>query len=122
MKQTLNEPVHLHRHNLLIKGLRWGSSNEFYLVNLSVNFRNPKLTMLNDTTHPALKPFLWRNQDCVKCPCSEIFRISPYSARMREKKDQKNSKYGHFSRSAGLERSGDLKILKISVSVSHFTN
>ena len=27
------------------------------------------------------------------------FRISPYSGRMRENKDQKNSKYGHFSSS-----------------------
>ena len=29
----------------------------------------------------------------------EILRISPYSVRMRENKDQKNSEYGRFSRS-----------------------
>ena len=29
---------------------------------------------------------------------TEIFRISPYSVRMPEKFDQKNSKYRHFSR------------------------
>ena len=28
-----------------------------------------------------------------------IIRISPYSVRMREKKDQNNSEYGHFLRS-----------------------
>ena len=44
-----------------------------------------------------------------KYPCSEFFlsvfshiwteSISPYSVRMRENNDQKNSEYGHFSRS-----------------------
>ena len=29
----------------------------------------------------------------------EIRRISPYSVRMRENKDQKKTEYGHFSRS-----------------------
>ena len=45
------------------------------------------------------------------CPYSEIFwsvfshirteyrPVSPYSVRMQENTDQKNSKYGHFSRS-----------------------
>ena len=28
-----------------------------------------------------------------------VLRISPYSVRMRENRSQKNSKYGHFSRS-----------------------
>ena len=48
-----------------------------------------------------------------KCPYSELFwsvfsrirteyRISPYSARMRENTDQNNSKYGHFLRSVSL--------------------
>ena len=32
----------------------------------------------------------------------EIFRISPYSVRMRENADQENSEYEHFSRSAAL--------------------
>ena len=51
-----------------------------------------------------------------KCPCSEFFwsafsrirteyegilRISPYSVQTREKAEQKNSEYGHFSRSVG---------------------
>ena len=40
-----------------------------------------------------------------KCPYSEFFwspfsRILLYSVRMWKNKDQKNSKYGHFSRSA----------------------
>ena len=54
-----------------------------------------------------------------KCPYSELFwsafsriwteygeilRISPYSVRMRENADQKNSEYGHFLRSAAFKR------------------
>ena len=53
-----------------------------------------------------------------KCPYSELFwsafssiwteygeiqNISPYSVRMWENKDQNNSKYGHFLRSAGCK-------------------
>ena len=34
-----------------------------------------------------------------KCPYSEFFRFSPYSVRMRENADQKNSEYRHFLRS-----------------------
>ena len=52
---------------------------------------------------------------CKKCPYSELFwsvisrirteyggilRIFPYLVQMRENKDQNNSEYGHFSRSA----------------------
>ena len=43
----------------------------------------------------------------MKCPYSELswfvfsgIRISPYSVRMRENKEQNNSEYGHFLRSA----------------------
>ena len=34
----------------------------------------------------------------------EIRSISPYSVRMRENTDQKNSEYGHFSRSASFKK------------------
>ena len=34
---------------------------------------------------------------------SEMFRISPYSVRMRENADQNNSEYGHFSHSVVLK-------------------
>ena len=33
----------------------------------------------------------------IRTEYREIFRIAPYSVRMRENTDQKNSKYGHFS-------------------------
>ena len=33
-----------------------------------------------------------------------VFRISPYSVRMRENADQKNSEYGHFLRSGILTK------------------
>ena len=45
---------------------------------------------------------------CEKCPNSEIFwslffpYISPYSVQMQENTEQKNSEYGHFSRSGGF--------------------
>ena len=53
-----------------------------------------------------------------KCPCSKFFwsvfsriwteygdilRIHPYSVHMREKTEQKNSEYGHFSRRVNLK-------------------
>ena len=38
----------------------------------------------------------------IRTECGEILPISPYSVRMRENTDQKNSKYGHFSRSVPL--------------------
>ena len=49
-----------------------------------------------------------------KCPYSEFFwpvffriwtEYSPYSVRMRENTDQKNSEYGHFSRSVVFRHS-----------------
>ena len=39
----------------------------------------------------------------------EILRISPYSVRMRENTDQKNSKYGHFSRNGNLSEKNILE-------------
>ena len=64
--------------------------------------------------------FFWKIESrfstlCEKCPYVEFFwfvfsrsrteygdilSISPYSVQMRENTDQKNSEYGHFSRSA----------------------
>ena len=35
----------------------------------------------------------------IRTECGQILRIPPYSVRMQEKTDQKNSKYGHFLRS-----------------------
>ena len=55
-----------------------------------------------------------QHQDCVKSvPIQSysgpyfpalVLRISPYSVRMLENTDQKNSEYGHFSRSAESQR------------------
>ena len=33
----------------------------------------------------------------IRTECGEMRSISPYSVRMRENTDQKNSEYGHFS-------------------------
>ena len=55
-----------------------------------------------------------QHQDCVKSLRIQsysgpyfptlVLRISPYSVRMRENTDQKNSEYGLFSRSAESQR------------------
>ena len=43
--------------------------------------------------------FFWSVFLRIRTVYGEILRISPYSVRMRENTEQKNSKYGHFSRS-----------------------
>ena len=42
--------------------------------------------------------FYWSIFSHIPTEYGEILHISPYSVRMRENTDQKNSKYGHFSR------------------------
>ena len=44
----------------------------------------------------------WSTFSRIRTGYGEILRISPYSVRMRENTDQKNSEYGHFLRSDGL--------------------
>ena len=41
--------------------------------------------------------FFWSTFSRIQTEYGEILRISPYSVRMRENADQKNSEYGHFS-------------------------
>ena len=41
--------------------------------------------------------FFWSVFSHIWTEYGEILRISPYSVRMRENTDQKNSEYGHFS-------------------------
>ena len=75
---------------------------------LRKKFQNPySWTTLN--TDSCLVSTAW------KCPYSEFFwfvfsriwteilRFSPYSVRMRENTDQKNSEYGHFSHSVHFQ-------------------
>ena len=45
--------------------------------------------------------FFWSVFSRIWTEYGEILRISAYSVRMRQNADQKNSKYGHFSRSGG---------------------
>ena len=46
--------------------------------------------------------FFWSVFSRIWTEYSETRSISPYSVRMKENKDQKNSKYGHFSCSEGF--------------------
>ena len=43
--------------------------------------------------------FFWSIFSRIRTKYREIGSISPYSVRMRVNTDQKNSEYGHFSRS-----------------------
>ena len=43
--------------------------------------------------------FLWSVFSRIRNEYGEILRVSPYSVQMRENKNQKNTKYGHFSSS-----------------------
>ena len=46
--------------------------------------------------------FFWSVFPRIWTEFRQVFRISSYSVRMREITDQKNSEYGHFSCSAGV--------------------
>ena len=46
--------------------------------------------------------FFWSKFSCIWTEYGEIIRTSPYSVRMRENMDQKNSEYGHFSRNVSF--------------------
>ena len=46
--------------------------------------------------------FFWSVFSAIWTEYQEILPIYPYSVRMRENTDQKNSKYGHFLRSVGV--------------------
>ena len=47
--------------------------------------------------------FFWSIFSRIRTEYGEIQSISPYPVRMRENTDQKNSEYGHFSRSVSLK-------------------
>ena len=56
---------------------------------------------------------------CIQTEYGEIFHISPYSVQMREYTDQKNSEYGHFSRSVNLQfRSYSLQCVQLVLVIS----
>ena len=55
--------------------------------------------------------FFWSVFSRIRTEYGEILRISPYSVRMQENTDQKNSEYGHFSRSGSLIRNCVLRLL-----------
>ena len=41
--------------------------------------------------------FFWSVFSCIRTEYRDLQSKSPYSVRMRENTDQKNSEYGHFS-------------------------
>ena len=61
---------------------------------------------------------LWSVRSCIWTEYEEIFRISPYSVRMRENTDQNNSEYGHFLRSNNFMQCADDSTLHQSCKVT----
>ena len=58
-----------------------------------------KLTLCEKWPYSEL---FWSVFSRIRTEYGEILRICPYSVRMRENTDQKNSEYGHFPNSALL--------------------
>ena len=48
--------------------------------------------------------FFWSVFSCLRTEYGEMRSFSPYSVRIRENTDQKNSEYGHFSRSVSFSK------------------
>ena len=80
------------------------------IVNLFLHYNSlstmhPKILSLVTTSVREKCPYLeffWYVFSCIRTEYRIIRSISPYSVWMRENTDQKNSEYGHFSRSAYL--------------------
>ena len=51
-----------------------------------------------------IRSFFWTVFFRIRTEYEEIVRITLYSVRMQENTDQKNSEYGHFSRSEKIRR------------------
>ena len=62
--------------------------------------------------------FFWSVFSSIRTEYGDILRISPYSVRMRENMDQKNSECGHFSCSVFFKK----RLLKIILKTSVLKN
>ena len=97
------------RVTALVKLLPLSTRNHVNQNNLSAGLTSINVPRAIFFSSWSLIDLLKRNHTlhCMKCPYSELswfvfsgIRISPYSVRMRENKEQNNSEYGHFLRSA----------------------
>ena len=79
----------------------WTSSHAFKLTFLSLNY--------------FFDLFFWSIFSRIRTKCKEIRSMSLYSTRIRENTDQKNSEYGHFSRT---DKQKDM--LKLTLQVLYF--
>ena len=57
----------------------------------------------------------WSVFFCIRTEYGEMLRISPYSVQIRENADQKNSEYGHFSRSVPVNLFSIESLMSIKV-------
>ena len=80
------------------------------------------------SSKPALREkclyseFFWSVFSRIQTENGEIRGISPYSVRIWENTDQKNSEYGHFSRSVDLISSEKISTFPQLISTNIITN
>ena len=103
---------------------RYNSGNKWNLCYFKKAFFNIKKTCFSSKLRKKIQnPYSWTTLNTDSCLVSTawkmsvfgvflvrvfphldwILRFSPYSVRMRENTDQKNSEYGHFSHSVHFE-------------------
>ena len=66
--------------------------------NITAFFSTTFFTLLSLSEKCPYSKFFWSVFSRIPTEYGKILRISPYSVRVLESTDQKNSKYGHFSR------------------------
>ena len=76
----------------------WASNNHYTVL------QSDKLSVTLTVQKVSASGVFWSVFFCILTEYGQILRMSPYSVQMRENMDQKNSEYGHFSRSASNKR------------------
>ena len=73
----------------------------FFLIDTKQRNTIQKCTIKSNTLREKCpySELFWSAFSRIRNEYGEIFRISPYSVRMRENADQNNSEHGHFLRS-----------------------
>ena len=82
---------------------RWLLSQKIWILDIGhvSEYTSTRYKLLNAKLHEKCpySEFFWFVPSRIRTQYGEIWIISPYLVRVRENKDQKNSEYGHLSRS-----------------------
>ena len=89
----------------------------FFLTSTFKVFPSSDYAEAYSTLHEkcSYSEFFWSAFSRIVTEYGEILRISLYSVQMRENTDQKNSEYGHFSRSRKLCQTSKMEIFEKAV-------